>query len=94
MRIVFGRQLAGKRSADDAGNVVAVLVRHDNEPGASERPFHLSGRFGVVGLLDATAEELVDLLVHAGIDHHVPVAVDDLEHRARLHAGLGSGAFD
>jgi hypothetical protein len=36
----------------------------------------------------------VDLLVHAGIDHHVPVAVNDLEHRARLHAGVGSGAFD
>lgn len=41
----------------------------------------------------AAADLLVHRLVHARVDHHVAVRIDDLEHGSRLHARRGRPAF-
>ena len=74
--------------------MIAMLVRHDNQPGAANGPLNLCGSRCVIRLLDTAAEELVDLQVHPSVHHDVGIGVDHLESRARLHAWSGGGVFD
>ena len=76
---------------DDARNVIAVLVRHDDELCGRERAFDLRGRVDVERLLDTAAEKAMDLLVHACIDHDSPVGIDHLKRRTSLDARLDCG---
>src|SRR5438128_4429799 len=73
---------------NDSRNMVTVFVSDDNSPGAADGSLDLFRRFRIVRFHHATSEKIVDLLVHTGIDHHISVAIDNLEDGSGLHAGL------
>jgi hypothetical protein len=88
------RQLDGGGRSDNARDMIAMLVRHDNQPGAANSALNLCGSRCVIRLLDPAAEKFVDLQVHAGVHHHIGIGVDHLERRACLHARSCGGVFD
>ena len=63
-----------------------MFVREDDGARAAQRPVDLLRLLGEVGFLGATADLLVHRQVHAGIDHHVSIGIDHLEHGSRLDA--------
>src|SRR5262245_17548444 len=71
-----------------------MLVRHDNGLGGRERALDLLLPLREVWLFDTTAEEFMDLQVHAAVDHDRTVGIDDLIGGARLDARLARRALD
>ncbi len=88
------REFGKKGRADHAGDMIAMLMRHDDEFCRAQRLLTLRVGFREIGFLLAAAEEFVHLQVHAGIDHHGAVGIDDLKGRARLDAGDFGRALD
>ena len=74
--------------------MIAVLVGDDDQLRGGDGAFDLSCRLRIVGLVDAAAEEAMDLLIHPGVHHQVAVGEHHLERGARLHAWIGGRAFD
>ena len=73
--------------------MIAMLVGDDDQAGLVDGRGDVAGGGRIVRLLDATSEEPVDLLVHAGVHHHRAVGIHDLKRRPCLHTRLDGRAL-
>ena len=90
----LGRDRVAVGAAQDAGDVIAVFVRDDDQVGRRQRGLNPVVTLRPVGLVAAESVEAVYGLVHARVDHQAAVGVDDLKGGSRRNKRFVRSAID